>query len=161
MTEKMGFEKKRRIEVDWHNETVEDFGYTFKSKEEHKWAKYLDLLQKSGHVAEWQYEPETFHFKKRHRHEGIYTPDFKVVEIVRKVSVTKYHEVKVSLRPHDVYRFRQMHLDHPNIFLVLVYPHHPTPKRFRQLQLIYNARKYIHEIIYSGPIFYKLGYSKR
>lgn len=142
-----------RIQYDWHNQPTDGFGYHFKSKIEFRWATYLDLLKKSDEIISWEYEPQRFDFRERYRRKGVYTPDFRVVED----TIVKWHEVKTGLRQKDVYRFRQMRCDYPGEYLVLVKPSCPSRRSVNQLRLLDNCRKYVHEIIYCGPIFRKLG----
>jgi hypothetical protein len=143
----------RTIHYEWRNQPVEAFGYKFKSRIEYRWAKYLELLRVSGEVQTWQYEPETFLFKERHRKKGIYTPDFRVVW---RDGTVELQETKSSLRQKDVYRFRQFAMDYPSVRIVLVLP--SCPKRsVKQLILLDNAKKYVADVIFCGPIFRKLG----
>ena len=129
----------------------------FRSKQEYKYAKYLELLKMSGEIVDWDYEPVKFDFKERHRKRGQYTPDFRVqVKVGKNKYRYEFHEVKTSLRQKDNYRFKQMFWDCPAIYMVLVLNSCPKKNR-RQLELIDQARKYVEDVIFVGPILRTLG----
>ena len=149
----------RVIHYDWHNQpqllTLEDGSVIkLKSKQEFKYAKYLQLLKLGGEIEEWKYEPTTFEFVIRWGKIRTYTPDFKVIE---KDGTVRWHEVKTSLRQKDVLRFKLMNWDFPEERLVLIIT--SKPKRIiKQKRLLANAMKYVEEVIFVGPIFRKLGF---
>lgn len=148
----MGFEG-RTVHFDWHNQRPEAFGYKFKSKQEFRWAKYLDLLTNSNDPLHfWEYEPRTFEMKERYRKRRIYTPDF----LCRYKHSHEWHEVKTSLRQKDVTRFKWFKADYPDERIVLVLNSCPK-KSVKQLILLDNARKYVDDVIFAGPILRKLG----
>lgn len=155
MTEKMGFEKNRRFTVDWHNERPVIFGIQFRSKEEGKWARYLELLKKSGHIASWEYEPKAFDMKERYRKKVRYTPDFRVTYLNHTV---EYHEVKAGFACWQpvVKKFKQLRADYPDERIILVVPY--QPKSGKNLDKLEKAKKYVDDVTISGPIFRKLGY---
>jgi len=158
MTDKMGF-NERRVTFDWHNQPVEAFGYRFKSKQEYKWAQYLEYLKMSDEVDTWQYEPHTFEMKERYRKRRIYTPDFKVYTVTRYAHIRyvqhEWHEVKTTLRQKDVTRFRYFKADYPNERIVLVIT--SKPRTTKRIVLLEKAKKYVDDVIFAGPIFRKLG----
>jgi hypothetical protein len=151
---KMGFETDRQIKYDWHNQRPQGFGYRFKSKQEYRWACYLDILNKSKQIYRWRYEPHTFQFKERYRKRGQYTPDFYIENYP--AATYEWHEVKTSLRQKDIYRFKQFRIDYPEERIILVLNSMPK-KNLKQLRLLDNARKYVDDVIIAGPILRKLG----
>lgn len=52
----------------------------FRSKFEHKWAKYLQWLLENEQIDDWMFEQQTFHFPDETRGPHHYLPDFRVVE---------------------------------------------------------------------------------
>lgn len=164
MIEKLGFEKNRTVRFEWHNKChlyrqPDGTGIKLKSTQELKWAKYLDLLLKSRDILGWSYEPRTFEFKERYRKRGQYTPDFFVTKWSNgeKSWVYMWIEVKTGLRQKDVSRFRQLKTDYPDEPITLVMTSEPK-KNVNQLRLLDNARKYVNDVIFAGPIFRKLGF---
>lgn len=71
----------------------EDLGDTyFRSRYEANYARYLNFLMANGEpIEKWEFEPDTFEFKKIKRGVRFYTPDFKVTF---KDGHIEYHEVK-------------------------------------------------------------------
>jgi hypothetical protein len=164
MTEKMGFEKNRTVTFEWHNKChlyrqPDGMGIKLKSTQELKWAKYLDLLLKSHEILGWQYEPRTFEFNERYCKRGQYTPDFFVTKWNSggKSWVYMWFEIKTSLRQKEIYRFKQFRADYPDEPITLVMTSEPK-KRIKQIELLGNARKYVNDVIFAGPIFRKLGF---
>lgn len=150
----------RTIHFDWRNQPQHVIlggkECRFKSKQEYKWAQYLELLKQNGVVTDWEYEPRRFEFKERWRHRHVYTPDFRVEELVGKELIqVVWHEVKVALRQRDILRFKLMSLDYPDEIMVLIL--NAGSNKLRQIILKENAMKYINRIVYAQPIFRKLG----
>jgi len=46
----------------WVQDTIGGKDCNFRSKGEHKLAKYLELLKQSGHIKDWEYESHNFKF---------------------------------------------------------------------------------------------------
>lgn len=153
--EKIGFEKNRTVHFEMRNKHVEAFGYKFKSQQEYKWAQYLNLLKKSGQIADWQYEPRKFEMKERYRKRRVYTPDFLVADVPSYNARTEWHEVKTSLRQKDVSRFKWFRVDYPDERIILIVTN--NPRKTKNKILLDNARKYVDDVIFAGPIFNKLG----
>jgi outer membrane lipoprotein-sorting protein len=148
----MGYEG-RTVHFDWHNQRPEAYGYKFKSKQEYRWATYLSIICRTGNV-EWKYEPKTFEAKKmRWKKLRTYTPDFRVEDDSGSV---EWHEVKTSLRQKDVTRFKWFRADYPEERIILVLNSCPT-RSVKQKILLDNARKYVDDVIFAGPILRKLG----
>ena len=82
MTERMGFEKDRRIMQDhkntWHGITLCDTRYHVRSGLERDWAAYLQFLWESGEILLAEYEPHTFTFAGEVGGATKYTPDFRI-----------------------------------------------------------------------------------
>lgn len=53
---------------------------SFRSKFEHKWAKYLQWLLENNQIEDWEYESRLFFFDGEERGPHKYLPDFKVTE---------------------------------------------------------------------------------
>lgn len=145
--------RERIIHYDWHNKPQEAFGYKFKSKVEYKWAQYLQKLLELGAIISWEYEPKTFEFGERWRVRKQYTPDFLVKEDGDEV----YHEVKTSLRQTDVTRLRCLHIDFPEVRIVLVLFGPEKTSNANQNRLRSNSRKYVERIVFAGPLIRKFG----
>jgi hypothetical protein len=159
----MGFETTRTVHFEMRNRHVEAFGYKFKSAQEYKWATYLELLKGSVNSPDligWWYEPKQFEATKiRFRKINVYTPDFLTSWASTQREEDGYdewHEVKTSLRQKDVYRFKWFRTDYPNERIVLVLNSQPRHGS-KQKRLLDNARKYVDDVIFAGPIFRKLG----
>lgn len=52
----------------------------FRSKWEHDYALYLELLKEHGKINDWQHEPKTFWFDQIKRGTRSYLPDFRISE---------------------------------------------------------------------------------
>lgn len=160
IADKLRITENRRIEYEWRNQPQDVMiggrRCKFKSKQEMKWALYLELLKELGAVIDWQYEPKRFEFKERWRTRHVYTPDFRVEELVDgKIIQVVWHEIKTSLRQRDVLRFKLMAMDYPDEIMVLVL--NSGSKKIRQIELKANAMRYIERIVYAAPIFRKFG----
>lgn len=83
MTEKMGFEKNKKITREYNSQkiTAKVGGKLchFRSKFEYHWAQYLEILKQSNEIADWEYEPKTFYFENVKTAPVQYKPDFKVI----------------------------------------------------------------------------------
>ena len=71
--------------------TIGDRKLCFRSSWEIYYAKHHELLKRTGHVMEWEYEPRTFWFAGIKRGTRSYLPDFKVTF---KDGRHEWHEVK-------------------------------------------------------------------
>ena len=88
----------------------------FRSKWEMNYACYLEWLKEKGEIKDWQYEVDTFWFKKIQRGVRSYTPDFKVF-VGEKFS---YHEVKGWMDQKSRTKFKRMKKYYPHIKIILV-----------------------------------------
>ena len=145
--------KTRTIHYEWHNQPQEGFGYRFKSKVEYRWAQYLQRLLELGAIEKWLYEPTKFEFGERWRVRKQYTPDF----LIREDGQEIYHEVKTSLQQKDVTRFRCLHIDFPDVKIVLVMFGPEHTRSAKQNRLRSNARKYVERIVFANPLCKKMG----
>ena len=145
--------KTRTIHYEWHNQPQEGFGYRFKSKVEYRWAQYLQRLLELGAIEKWLYEPTKFEFGERWRVRKQYTPDF----LIREDGQEIYHEVKTSLQQKDVTRFRCLHIDFPDVKIVLVMfgPEHTRSAKQNRLRV--NSRRYVERIVFANPLCKKFG----
>ncbi|KKN52952.1 hypothetical protein LCGC14_0607530 [marine sediment metagenome] len=67
-------------------------GQYFRSNYEANYARFLNFLMANGEpIEKWEFEPDTFEFKKIKKGTRFYTPDFK---IYYKDEHIEYHEVK-------------------------------------------------------------------
>jgi hypothetical protein len=154
----MGFETNKRVVFDWHNQRPEGFGYKFKSKQEYRWAQYLEVLMRGSDypkLINWWYEAKVFEAKKmRWKKIRTYTPDFLLLwdkNGNEEDAYPEYHEVKTSLRQKDVTRFKWFRADYPDERIVLVLNSCPT-RSVKQKILLGNAKKYVDDVIFAGPI---------
>ncbi len=167
----------KSVHYDWHNQPQHVIlggkECKFKSKQEHKWAQYLERLKELNTIIDWWYEPRQFEFKERFRRRRVYTPDFLVEEklegivfdhstsksttfqIASDETVKVWHEVKTSLRQVDVVRFKYLAADYPNEKIILVL--NDGTKNIEQMRRKENALRYVERIVYAGPIFRKMG----
>jgi len=80
---KMGFEK-RRFQKEYNNTWVHDIiggkEHTYRSKGEHRIAKYLELLKVSGHIKDWAYEQTKFCFPSEKDPVKTWLVDFDILE---------------------------------------------------------------------------------
>ena len=80
---KMGFETRRfqkNYNNTWVRDTIGGKEYNFRSKGEHRLAKYLELLKVSGHIRDWLYENTTFCFPSEDDPVKTWLVDFDVLE---------------------------------------------------------------------------------
>lgn len=96
----------------------EDLGGTyFRSAWEANWARYLNLLKKTGEIQGWEYEPDEFEFHRIKRGSRFYKPDFKVIN--RDGSI-EYHEVKGYMTQKSMTKLKRMEKYYPEVKVVLV-----------------------------------------
>jgi hypothetical protein len=91
----------------------------FRSSWEANYARYLRHLEQEGVIADWDYEPDTFHFGGSSFGPQIYTPDFKVTAPDGAIA---YHEVKGWLDRGSRARLARMRRCFPEVTLVLIGP---------------------------------------
>lgn len=152
----------KSVHYDWHNQPQHVIlggkECKFKSKQEYKWAKYLERLKEIETIIDWWYEPQKFIFKERYGRKRVYTPDFLVEDKLDNGETVKvWHEVKTSLRQVDVLRFKYLAADYPEEKMVLVL--NSDSNNFEQIRRKENALRYIERIVYAGPIFRRMGIS--
>lgn len=145
-----------KIQMDWNNQpcraTFDGRIIQFKSKLEMRWAKYLDLLKRSGHIKDWAYEPMTFIFPNETQAPVRYKPDFKVIENNGDVTI---YECKGFLTGRDVSKFRKVQKHYPETKLVLVMAQ--KDKSTKRVNRYASALKYVERIIYANSIFRQAG----
>ena len=145
--------RKRIVHFEWKNQPQQAFGYKFKSKVEYRWAQYLQKLLYLDAIEIWLYEPTVFEFGERWRVRKQYTSDF----LVKEDGQECYHEVKTSLRQKDVTRFRCLHIDYPDVKIVLVIFGPENTRNANQNRLRSNARRYVERIVFAKPLCNKFG----
>ena len=91
-------------------------GQFFRSRWEANYARYLNLLISHGHIAKWEFEPDTFWFESIRRGVRSYMPDFK---IWRPNGTLYYVEVKGWMDAKSATKLRRMAKYHPHIELQL------------------------------------------
>lgn len=92
-------------------------GCYFRSTWEANWARYLNWLQSKGQIAAWQYEPDTFEFKKIRKGTRFYTPDFSVLQNNGEL---EYHEVKGWMTKESQTKLKRMKKYFPDIKIKLI-----------------------------------------
>ncbi len=91
--------------------------YYYKSLWEANYARFLQYYKETGVIAEWEYEPETFWFKKILRGVRSYKPDFR---IKLNTGNLEYHEIKGYLDKKSKTKMKRMAKYYPDIKLRLV-----------------------------------------
>lgn len=89
----------------------------FRSKWEYRYALYLELQKKYGHIKDWEHEPHTFYFEGIKRGTNNYKPDFKVVFPNDKEI---WYEVKGYVDAKTFTKVQRMKKYHPNIILKII-----------------------------------------
>lgn len=89
----------------------------FRSKWEHDYALYLELLKKHKKIKSWRHEPKTFWFEAIKRGTRSYLPDFCVTENDGSVI---WHEVKGFLDSKSKTKLKRMKKYFPEEKLYLV-----------------------------------------
>lgn len=90
----------------------------FRSRWEANYARYLNFLIANGEpIVKWEFEPETFEFKKIKKGTRFYTPDFK---ITFKDGHIAYHEVKGWDYPKGRTARKRFIKYYPHLELVLI-----------------------------------------
>ena len=93
-------------------------GQFFRSSWEANYARYLNWLKaNTGDVTGWDFEQETFEFRKIKRGVRFYTPDFRVY--LQDGSV-EYHEVKGWQHPQGQTALKRMAKYYPAIKIVII-----------------------------------------
>lgn len=97
----------------------EDLGNMFfRSSYEANYARYLNYVIVNGSdIIKWEYEPDTFEFKKIKRGTRFYTPDFK---IHLKNGHIEYHEVKGWDYPKGKTSRKRFAKYYPHLKLILI-----------------------------------------
>lgn len=115
--------KKRMTNVNAYSRAKsgrrEDLGNKFfRSTYEANYARYLNYLIANGSdIIAWEYEPDTFEFKKIKRGTRFYTPDFK---IHLKNGHIEYHEVKGWDYPKGKTSRKRFAKYYPHLKLILI-----------------------------------------
>lgn len=99
----------------------------FRSTWEANYARYLNLLVKSGNIYRWEFEPDTFWFLEIKRGVRSYLPDFKVWETEN--SKPYYIEIKGWMDPKSKTKLKRMAKYYPEIELRLV-----GEKQYREIE---------------------------
>jgi hypothetical protein len=95
-----------------------DLGLFFRSAWEANYARYLNwLIQNDGSILKWEYEAETFWFKKIRRGVRSWLPDFKVW---MRSGAIEYHEVKGWMYPKSKTALKRMAIYYPATTIVLI-----------------------------------------
>ena len=91
--------------------------YYMRSQWEMNYACYLVFLKKQKLIKEWEYEVDTFWFKKIKRGVRSYKPDFK---IFNNDDTIEYHEVKGWMDAKSKTKLKRMKIYYPKIKIVLI-----------------------------------------
>lgn len=111
----------------------EDLGGLYvRSSWEANYARYLNLLQKLGEIAKWEYESDRFEFAKIKRGTRSYLPDFKVWTKDGKI---EYHEVKGWMTQKGRTALKRMAKYYPDVTVILIdkVPYYQIQRGFASL----------------------------
>ena len=153
-SERMGFEKNRRLVMDFKNQrvtaTIGGKTCNFRSKLEYRWALYLQWQVEQGLIKDWWYEQTTFRFTDEIAGALKYLIDF---DIRNNDDSFYYQECKGYLSARDRSKFRKVAKYYPEtiIDLVVMQPK-AIPANNRRIVL-----KYCRRIIDASVIFRQLG----
>lgn len=89
----------------------------FRSGWEANYARYLNWLVSLREIKDWEYEVDTFHFRKIKRGVMFYTPDFKITNNDDSI---EYHEIKGWMDPGSATKLKRMSKYYPNIKVILI-----------------------------------------
>ena len=89
----------------------------FRSTWEANYARYLNFLKSKGQIYKWEYEPDTFWFKKIKRGIRSYLPDFKIWE--NQNSTPYYVEVKGWMDDKSKTKLKRMAKYYPEIKVIV------------------------------------------
>ncbi len=90
----------------------------FRSNYEANYARYLNFLIKHGEpILKWEFEPDTFEFKKIKKGVRFYTPDFKIYFAN---DVIEYHEVKGWDYPKGITQRKRFAKYYPQFKLLVI-----------------------------------------
>lgn len=89
----------------------------FRSRWEANYARYLEWLRTTGHIASWEHEAHTFWFYGIRRGCVSYLPDFRVTEIGGAV---RWHEVKGWMDARSQTVLTRMAKYHPTEVLIVI-----------------------------------------
>lgn len=92
-------------------------GRFFRSSWEANYARFLNWMKATGHIADWDYEAETFWFEKIKRGVRSYKPDFKVTNTDGSIH---YVEVKGWMDAKSKTKIARMARYHPTVDLRVV-----------------------------------------
>lgn len=155
---KMGFERYRRIIKECHNvgvtDTIGGKQYYFRSKFEHRWAQYLELLKKNDEIIDWEYEPDKFYFREESRGPWVYIPDFKITDFD---GSTYYQETKGYHDGTTNSKFQRMAKYYPDVVMELVLQRIPKKKPGKGINRRKAAERYVRRIIDASEIFKQIG----
>lgn len=97
---------------------INDKAYPFKSKSEHRYARYLEWLRINENIHSWEYEPKTFWFEGIKRGCVSYKPDFCIIE---KHPVDFYWvEVKGYMDAKSLTKIKRFRKYFPNETLIII-----------------------------------------
>jgi hypothetical protein len=89
----------------------------YRSRWEANYARYLEWLKNTGHIASWSHEPKTFWFEGVKRGTVSYLPDFWVIENSGRDA---FHEVKGWMDDRSTTKLKRMAKYYPNVSIVLI-----------------------------------------
>ncbi|MBU8870648.1 MAG: DUF1064 domain-containing protein [Gemmatimonadales bacterium] len=122
---------------DPHKAIINGETYSFRSKLEHRYAGYLELLRRADEIEGWEYEPEYYDFEEIDHGVTRYLPDFKVFYADKTFEL---HECKGALDGKSKTKLRRMRKYYPDIHIVLVIDRLPAGRtaksRHRRSQIL-------------------------
>ncbi|HFD04779.1 MAG TPA: hypothetical protein ENJ25_01385 [Firmicutes bacterium] len=109
--------KKTQVSVKRGYYDINGKNMFFRSKWEANYALYLDFLIKQKQIQKWEYEKDTFVFKKIKFGTRSYKPDFKIYNNIRTI---EYHEVKGYMDSKSKTKIKRMAKYYPYIKLIII-----------------------------------------
>jgi hypothetical protein len=153
---RMGFDDRQKIVKVMNNQAVTaEFNgrtYYFRSKLEYRWAIYLQVLKKQGHIKSWDYETLLFDFQGYGYTTGpfMYRPDFIVAENDGTVVIQEckgYHDAQTNSK------LRRAAQHYPQYEYELVLQRIPKRNKTKGAGRRRIADKYCRRIIDASEIF--------
>lgn len=130
MTEMMGFETNRRFVKEYNNQWVHTIiggkEYNFRSKAEHKLARYLQLLKDSGYIKDWRYEQTKFCFPSEQDPVRTWLVDF---DVLNNDGSFYYVEYKGHVEPDTKRKLLLLSQYRPEVELDMVFGNKKDMKR--------------------------------
>ncbi len=150
MTERLGFEKSKRLVINYNNTrvtaTIGGKLCKFRSKLEHNYALYLQFLKEQGEIKDWNFEQMNFIFKDEIKGAKSFLVDF---DVLNNDGTFEHHETKGWLKGVDVTKFRRVAKYWPEAKLTLIM----SGKKSKDQNRLRMMAKYSERIIFAPDLF--------